>query len=120
MENKQDVHSFDCKLINIFTPTKVYSDDEKIKIISSFISSSIITNPNSIDMLNLIINDKSSNFQKENNLDCTDILIDIILHKNFKDSLSIFEEQLADIKLGTCPSGRTTRLRQYWVSLRNV
>lgn len=85
-----------------------------------------LTNPNAKANLNLIINsmnNKSGNYQIENNMDATDILSDILLSKvyqnNERDMLPILEEQLADISMGQCPSGRTTRLFQVWKTLQS-
>ncbi len=116
---KKDVHEYDSKLLNVFNVTTIINTDEKINIIKKFLDKKIITNNNSINMINLMLNDTNNNFQKENNVNCLDILVDIILNKNYKDTLHLFEEQLSDIMLGTCPSGRVTRLLQYWIILEN-
>ena len=76
----------------------------------------------SLHMLNIIINDlntiKGPNYQIENNMDASDILADIIIYKNFNDIIIILDEQLQDIlQLGSCNSGRVTRLFQIWKSI---
>jgi hypothetical protein len=80
-----------------------------------------MSNDVSKNMLMLIINDldTKANYQSENDMDASDLLVDVITHPLFdKDTLKLLEEQLMDMRnLGTCPSGRVTRLYQIYKSL---
>ena len=116
-----DVHEFDGKLQNIYNIPIKYSILEKKEHFSMLITK--IKNLNSINTLNIIIQDleiiNGSNFQKENNLDTSDILIDILKLELTSDLLSCLDEQLEDITtMGLCPSGRVTRLLQIYVAFK--
>lgn len=115
-----NVHEFDTKLRNIFRPLKTYTNTEKKDEFNK-----LILRLNDIyakQSVKLIIEDleekiDNKNYQKENEIDASDILIDI-LHKKHNDILPLIEEQLRDIIIfGRCPSGRTTRLLQIWLCL---
>ena len=109
---------FDSKLINIFKPLRIYSIDEKEKLFRNLYSQ--IENKKSLKTIEIIINDMyktagGDNFHPENNLDASDILADI-LSRDYKDILSLIEEQLSDtIELGICNSGRVTRMLNIWM-----
>lgn len=113
-----NVHEFDSKLINIFKPLRIYSIDEKEKLFTNLYSQ--IENVNSKKTIEIIINDMyktcgGDNFHPENNLDASDILADV-LSRDYKDILSLIEEQLSDtIELGICNSGRATRMLNIWM-----
>lgn len=112
-----NVHTFDGKLKNIFKPARVYTIDEKKEMFKSLKSK--LTNPHSQHMIDIILRDLNveggNNFQTENNMDCSDILSDIINYKDFDDILSLLEEQLKDnFLLGQCSSGKCTRMYQIW------
>lgn len=122
MSNKYiNVHTFDGKLQNIFLPIKTYSIEEKKNMFSALINK---LHPISALTVKIIVKDLDkrdggSNFQKENNLDASDILADIIYRNRNKieDMIPMLNEQLADAKnLGICPSGRVTRLLQLWTA----
>lgn len=117
-----NVHVYDSLLKDQFNCDQIndYSKSQLFKTLQEK-----LTNPNSKANLNIIIdsmNNKSGNYQVENDMDATDILSDILLCKlyqdNERDMLPILEEQLADISMGHCPSGRTTRLFQVWKTLQ--
>lgn len=117
-----NVHVYDSLLEGQFN-CKQINNDSKLQLFKNLQGK--LTNPYAKNNLILIINSmhsKSGNYQIENNMDATDILSDILLSKvyqdNEKDMLPILEEQLADISMGTCPSGRTTRLFQVWKTLQ--
>jgi hypothetical protein len=116
--NFTNVHEFDSKLINIFKPLKIYSNNEKEKLFQKL--SSEIVNINSKKMIEIILNDiykpkGGDNFHPENNVDASDILADI-LSRDYKDILPLIEEQLSDaIQLGICNSGRVTRMLNIWM-----
>ena len=64
-------------------------------------------------------NPSGSNYQQQNNVDVSNILADIINNNGItnKDLIKCFNEQLTDIKtLGTCDSGRVTRILQIWLA----
>ena len=115
-----DVHTFDGKLRDTFKQTIQYTIQQKENLFRELIKR--LSNHNAIELVNVMIRDMyvengGDNYQIENNLDATDILVDI-LNKDYKDLLPIIEEQLADSrKLGVCPSGRVTRLLQIWQTL---
>ncbi len=116
-----NVHAYDSLLKGQFICLQI-NDDSKSQLFK--ILQEKLTNPNAKSNLNLItnsMNNKSGNYQIENNMDATDILSDILLSKvyqdNERDMLTILEE-LADISMGHCPSGRTTRLFQVWKTLQ--
>jgi hypothetical protein len=108
-----DVHSFDGRLRNIITPTKYSMVEKQTKY---NILKEKLKNQNSIQMVN-IIESGDGNYQYENNLDASDLLVNI-LYKEYDEILPILEEQLSDmLNLGRCPSGRVTRLISILVSL---
>jgi len=115
-----NVHSFDSKLLNIFNPLKIYSLNEKEKLFKILYSE--IKDDNALKMIDIIINDMykpngGDNFHPENNLDASNILADILI-KDYKNILSLIEEQLIDtFQLGKCNSGRVTRMLNIWMSL---
>jgi hypothetical protein len=120
-DNFINVHTFDGNLKGIFKPVHVHSRDEKIVLFNRLIEK--LNCGRAISIVKIIINDMSKpnngdNYQVENDIDCTDILADIVnkvLTKEYSEMLGILEEQLSDIlSLGVCPSGRTTRLLQIW------
>lgn len=115
----KNVHEYDGKLKNLFITKKTYTIKEKIEMFEKFkIKLNNIVSKSVLDMLIRDLNTKpSANFQVENNLDSTDILAHIIDHENSDDLLGCIEEQLSDISLGQCQSGRVTRLFQIWASL---
>ena len=114
-----DVHTFDGKLKGLFTPSRIYTIDEKKISFSNLIT--LLTDVNAIyatqTMIKDLVNDKGSNFHPDNNLDASDILIDILQSVNNPYVLISLNEQLADCKnLGLCNSGRVTRLLQIWLA----
>lgn len=114
-----NVHTFDGKLKGIFTPLHVYTNDEKKTTFTQCLS--LISDPFAKQTIQTMINDLTnsggSNYQPENNLDSSDILMDLLQWKENPDVIVALNEQLADVKkLGICPSGRVTRLLQLWVA----
>lgn len=110
-----NVHIFDGKLKDIFKPSQEYTNEVKKLAFIELIPQ--LTNPVAIETVHTIINDlgKSMNFQSENNLDASDILMEILKFTKDTDILVSLDEQLADVKnLGICSSGRCTRLLQLW------
>ena len=115
-----DVHTFDGKLKNIFKPSREYTINEKRKMLK-FLKSKLI-DPHSQHMIDIIINDLNvkygNNFQIENNMDCSDIVADIINYNDFDCILPLLEEQLKDtFLLGQCASGKCTRMYQIWKAI---
>jgi len=113
-----DVHNFDGKIKNKYTPINFFNKQEKIELFNS--SKSKFYNSQSISMIDIIIRDLDSdnggnNFQNENNMDCSDILSDILSYKDLNYIMPLLEEQLSDnFLLGQCNSGRVIRLFQIW------
>ena len=119
-----NVHDFDGKLKNKFKPTITVSNKEKIEIFD--ILKSLLVSHLAIEMVDIIKRDLDTNlnFQQENNIDCSDVLANFLIEYKPKTKtntewiipeniplLSMLEEQLIDIiTLGSCPSGRCTRL----------
>lgn len=117
MSEKLSVHIFDGKLQGIFKPSKLYSVDEKKEAFTHLIEK--LNNQSAKMMVKIMITnlstEKGPNYQQINNLDSSDILMDLIQCIDNTDVLKGLNEQLADIRnLGFCPSGRTTRLLQLW------
>jgi hypothetical protein len=115
-----NVHVYDSQLKNIFIPKKIYSNDEKEILFVNLISK--IRNVHAIHAIQTMIIDihkkNGNNFDKENNIDATDVLADI-LNSNYEELLPLIEEQLADAnQLGLCPIGRVGRLLQIWCCLQ--
>jgi len=112
-----NVHYFDGKLTNangVNLETIKYSDIEKINKYN--ILKKKLTQQNAIRMIT-IIESGNGNYQQENNLDASDLLVNI-LYKDYDEILPILEEQLSDMFiLGQCPSGRVTRLVSILISL---
>jgi len=120
MSNKFiDVHTFDGKLKGIFHQTKIYSKEEKKESFMNLIQKLVKTS--AIEAVHTIINDlsneKGNNFQSENDLDASNILMEILTCIDNSDVIKMLEEQLVDTKnLGICNSGRVTRLLQIWIA----
>lgn len=116
-----NVHTFDGKLRNQFTKKNYFETNEKKNMFIHLKSK--LKLPHSSRMVDIIIRDLETgggNFQNENNMDCSDILADIINYKELTDILPLLDEQLNDnFNLGTCPGGRTTRLLQIWKCIYN-
>lgn len=114
-----NVHEFDGKLRNIFTPSREYSVEEKQQAFEHLITR--LTNLAAVATVQTMINDlnftKGANFQVENNVDSSDILFELTKYIDNDDTLTSLNEQLADARnLGICNSGRVTRLLQLWLA----
>ena len=115
-----DVHTFDGKLQGLFTPSRIYTVDEKKTAFYNL--TTLLADLNAIDatktMIKDLVDDKvSNNFHPANNLDASDILIEILQWVNNPYVLKSLNEQLSDAKnLGLCNSGRVTRLLQIWLA----
>jgi hypothetical protein len=114
-----NVHTYDGKLKDLFVQKKRYTIQEKKKDFSLLLE--LLTIPSAIETLKVMITDldniKGSNYQKENNIDSSDILIELFQIVDNNDLLKLLDEQLADTRnLGICPSGRCTRLLQLWLA----
>jgi hypothetical protein len=113
-----NVHTFDGKLKGMFCPnTPLYNNTEKHKSFSDLIL--LLTNNDAINTVKIMINDldktTNGNIQIENDLDASNILMDILKSTEISDVILCLNEQLSDVnKLGSCPSGRCTRLLQIW------
>ena len=114
-----NVHIFDGRLKNKFT--KTYSVEEKKEKFNQLIPK--LKNNVAKIAVRAIISDlhNGQNKQIENNVDASDILMEIInLMDDHAGILGQLEEQLVDMKnLGFCPSGRVTRLFQIWNAYKN-
>jgi len=123
MNNKFiNVHNFDGKLKDIFIPSREYKNDEKKVAFVELLK--LLTNQNSKKAVTTIINDLNitpkKNFQPENNIDASDILMEILHYKDNSNLIKGLDEQLSDIHtLGSCSSGRVTRLLQLWLAYCN-
>ena len=112
-----DVHIFDGHLRDMFKPKEVVSPEEKKRLFTEF-HDKLSDNRAKMAVQLIIANINNANVQRENNADSSDILVEIIKHKDCGDLLPLIQEQLADIVMGgSCPSGRVTRLFQIWSSL---
>jgi hypothetical protein len=112
-----NVHTFDGKLNGIFLSSAVYTIEDKKIAFSNLIK--LLTNSNAKKATQIMINDLSnkegSNFHQANNLDASDILMEICKWLENPDVVKLLNEQLVDAKkLGMCNSGRVTRLLQIW------
>jgi len=116
-----NVHTFDYKLKGIFTPSRKYTVEEKKESFTQLLED--ISDPCAKQTVAIIISDmnkaQSQNYQKENNIDASDILMDILQIEVGEDMMLNLNEQLADARsLGICPSGRVTRLLQIWLAFK--
>jgi len=114
----RDVHIYDGKLIGLFEPRfSTLPLQEKNTLFENIRLK--LTSQRSKEMFDLIIQDDAANYSHENQMNATDILIDLLQHDDVNNILQILIEQLEDIiNLGICPSGRVTRLFQVWSSLK--
>ena len=119
MENNfKDVHEYDGKLKGKYTKIVMSTIQSKKHYFNMFID--YLTNEQAKSAIRTIIDnlDKENggdNYQSDNDIDCSDILYDIIWHKDVKEMMGVIEEQLFDMQmLGLCNSGRVTRLLQIW------
>lgn len=113
-----DVHTFDGMLAHVFRPTFNLSDRQKAELFNMFHAK--LTNAVAVNAVIIITRDlgTGANFQEENKTDCSDVLVEIIKHRNCPDLLLFIQEQLSDmVTSGLCPSGRVTRLLQIWTAL---
>jgi hypothetical protein len=106
-------------LRDLFKPSKSYTVDEKKEDFSQLIQ--LLTNPAAVATVQIMIIDLDriggANFHPENNVDSSDILIELVQWVNNPDVLKALDEQLGDIRnLGICNSGRVTRLLQLWLA----
>lgn len=112
-----NVHTFDGKLKGLFTPSRDYTIEEKREVLTHLLRD--ISNPFACQTVAMMISDlnkpKGQNYQAENDIDSSDVLMDILKWKDNPDVMKNLIEQLADTRsLGICPSGRVTRLLQLW------
>ena len=93
-----NVHIFDGKLQGIFKPSKTYSTEEKKEGLALLIEK--LTIPAAIAMVKIMFNDnKSDNFQSENNLDASNILMELVQLIDNPDVLNgLNPQQLEDIE----------------------
>ena len=116
-----NVHTFDGKLNGIFTHSRKYTIEEKKESLTQLLQD--ISDPRAKQTVAIMISDMdkpdSQNYQKENNVDASDVLMDILQMGNDADIMTNLNEQLADVRsLGICPSGRVTRLLQLWSAFK--
>jgi hypothetical protein len=120
MENNNPTNFIDVHFFDGMLKTKVgkYTREEKCEAFAELEGK--LQNPVAIRMLQVITEDLSTqaNYQPENDLEASDILFEIVKDMD-PDLLFTLEEQLADIILGLCPSGRTTRLLQLLLAIRD-
>lgn len=115
-----NVHDYDGKLRDVFIPTRpIINVKEKKDILKTIVP--VLKNQDSQDTLLRIITDidkpNGDNYQQENNLDASDILIELAQWLDNEDLIKCLDEQLSDAKnLGLCNSGRCTRLLQLWIA----
>lgn len=116
-----DVHNFDGKLKGIYNQKIIKNENEKKILFLNFMNN--LTNFSAKNALDKIIRDmeiRGQNYHLENDMDCTDLLVDILCNENSKELYEVVEEQLSDMNnLGLCDSGRVTRLFQIWCILYN-
>lgn len=113
-----NVHTFDGQLNNLFISENKLNDRQKCELFNIFASK--LSDPIAQQSVFIIVQSlgTGANFQVENNIDCSDIFVEIINHKNCAELLPTIQEQLSDIVTsGLCPSGRVTRLFQIWASM---
>jgi hypothetical protein len=116
-----NVHTYDGKLNNIFVSSKSYTIKDKKDSFLKLVQ--LLTSSSAIKTVQVMIGDldkkNGDNFQIENNIDSSDILIELIQWIDNQDLLKSIDEQLSDAQnLGICPSGRCTRLLQLWVAYK--
>lgn len=114
-----DVHTFDGKLKNIFKPSREYTINEKRKCFVNLIRN--VNSSGARHTITMIISDlnknKGPNYQLENDIDSSDILMDILENCEIDKIIVNLSEQLEDIQtMGSCSSGRVTRLLQIWLA----
>ena len=110
-----NVHEYDGEIIDKYIQIQKFTPHEKIIMFNNLKKK--LSNTESVHIINIMIRDidNMANFQLDNNIDSTDILADIIIHKFYNDIIVLLDEQLKDIYLlGMCPSGRVIRLFQLW------
>ncbi len=119
--NFRDVHTFDGTLGQHFTPTKSFTKEEKKEVIIKFCEKLQLQLAK--DMIHLIVNDLNTenNIDRSNNLDSSDVLVEICSKVDGSDiDMSFIEEQIIDIALlGPCPEGRSTRFLQIWQAIKD-
>ena len=129
--NFKNVHIYDGKLTSLYTPqnngSKSMTNSIKKDFLLNFIEDIFNSYKKNISKpINLFIkgleDNNNSNFDKSNNIDSCDLLIDTLIVLDKKELLKpgeglleVLIEQLNDfVNLGQCPQGRSTRLLQIW------
>ena len=117
----KNVHEFDGLLKNKYTPSKIFSKEEKIKLFKQFIERT--NNPYALSMVRIMLSDflMGANKDNANLIDWSNLFADILSHKGFDDVFNFVEEQLSDARrMGPCAQGRSTRLLQIWTAMENT
>ncbi len=119
--NFRDVHTFDGTLGQHFVPTKSFTKEEKKEVIFKFCEK--LQHQLAKDMVHQIVDDLDTekNIDRSNNLDSSNVLVEICKKVDGSDiDMSFIEEQIIDIAvLGPCPEGRTTRFLQIWQAIKD-
>lgn len=110
-----DVHTFDYKLKGLYVKKHNLLYQQQIDLFTNELYPILNNNQAKYNLIHII--NGTDVYNIENNMDARDILTDIIIHKSYKDILEIIEEQLCDMTLGLCTSGKCTRLFQIWTIL---
>ena len=115
----KNVHEFDGLLKNKYTPSKLFSKEEKIKLFKHFTERS--EDNEAISMVRIMLSDFLIGINKDNAnlIDWSNLFADILSHKGLDDVFSFLEEQLSDARrMGPCAQGRSTRLLQIWTAMQ--
>jgi len=117
-----DVHSYDgllTKKIIKYSKQDFYDSLHKIVFYIYNIKNknNNYINNDALLMIKLLIEDSAKNTDNSNKINVEDIIVNIVSKIDLNDYdvdsiMNVFIEQIADIKNGTCPEGRTTRLYQ--------
>ena len=115
-----DVHMFDGSLHKSDKQPNVYSNQEKIEVLTRLKTE--LKDLNAVNTINVMLSDLDrqglyTNIQQKDEMDATNILVDIC-KKEYKEVFDYLQEQLSDTTvLGLCNSGRVNRLYQIWLGL---
>jgi hypothetical protein len=113
----RNVHTYDNMWKGRYFPTQNWSNENKKTLFQQLLRR--LSNPAAKQMVQIIMNDQSQNYDVSNDANASDILADICSIPVEDGELQLLEEQLADnFMLGKCSQGRTTRLYQILIALR--
>ena len=116
----ENVHTFDRRLEGAYTPSKYFSEDDRVAHFRRFIARAV--DEDARHMVRALLEQTEAQhtelYDPVNEIDYGNLLCDLIMHPAYGELQSCVEEQLRDARrLGACPQGLSVRLVQIWRTL---